>query len=189
MWDDARLGLMNIGRFSGVAVVSDVDWVRRAARLFAPLMPMPVRVFNDADIDEARRWISGEEAGTATSSDERAIRAVVARWMEATRQGDGDAVMELMCDDALFTVPGREPFGKDAFADGLAQMRDMRFEGTADVMEIEVVGDRAWTRARIDISLEGPDGKKVEKRAYTLTIFKRGTDGRWRLYRDANLPM
>ena len=50
------------------------------------------------------------------SEDERAIRDLVARWMAASRAGDLDTVLGLMSDDALFLVPGREPFGKDAFA-------------------------------------------------------------------------
>ena len=49
-------------------------------------------------------------------SDEAAIRQVVDTWMDATRNGDLATILTLMTDDVLFMVPGREPFGKDAFA-------------------------------------------------------------------------
>ena len=50
------------------------------------------------------------------SDDERAIRELVAAWMAATKAGDHDRVLSLMTDDVVFMVPGREPFGREAFA-------------------------------------------------------------------------
>jgi uncharacterized protein (TIGR02246 family) len=49
------------------------------------------------------------------TDDERAIRELVATWMEASANGDVDTVLSLMADDVIFMVPGREPFGKDIF--------------------------------------------------------------------------
>ena len=50
------------------------------------------------------------------ANDERAIRDLVATWMEASRAGDAAKVLSLMADDVIFQVPGREPFGKQEFA-------------------------------------------------------------------------
>jgi len=50
------------------------------------------------------------------TDDERAIRELVATWMTASQAGDIDTVLGLMTDDVVFMVPGREPFGKEAFA-------------------------------------------------------------------------
>ena len=50
------------------------------------------------------------------ANDERAIRDLVATWMEASRAGDTAKVLSLMADDVIFQVPDREPFGKEAFA-------------------------------------------------------------------------
>lgn len=58
MWDDARFGLTHLTDFSKVAVVSDIDWVRTSVKVFAPLMPATVQVFHDAEIDDAKQWIS-----------------------------------------------------------------------------------------------------------------------------------
>ena len=48
------------------------------------------------------------------TDDERAIRQVIETWMQASRDGDTATVLSLMTEDAVFMVPGREPFGKEA---------------------------------------------------------------------------
>jgi len=121
------------------------------------------------------------------SEDERAIRALVDRWMEASRAGDTAAVLELMSDDVLFTVPGREPFGKDEFRATSEAMKDFRVDGRAEVREIEVVGETAWIRNHIDLTVTPPGGEPMRRSGYTLTVLKKDGDGRWRLFRDANL--
>jgi uncharacterized protein (TIGR02246 family) len=121
------------------------------------------------------------------NEDERAIRELIERWMEASRAGDTAAVLELMTDDVLFTVPGREPFGKEEFRQTSETMRDVRVDGRAEVREIEVLGDRAWIRNHIDLTITPRDGEALRRSGYTLTILRKGNDGHWRLYRDANL--
>jgi uncharacterized protein (TIGR02246 family) len=121
-------------------------------------------------------------------SDEQAIKSVVDRWMAATKAGDLNAVLNLMSDDAIFTVPEREPFGKEQFAEGFKEISKMKFHGKSEILEIEVFGDYAWTRNQIQIAMEQPNGEAIEREARTLTIYKREADGEWRLFRDANLP-
>jgi uncharacterized protein (TIGR02246 family) len=75
------------------------------------------------------------------TEDERAIRDLVATWMEASRAGDTATVLSLMADDVIFQVPGREPFGKDAFAATAQSIKDVRIDGTADIHELRVLGD------------------------------------------------
>lgn len=122
------------------------------------------------------------------SDSEKTIRDLIDRWMVATKNGDGDAIVDLMCDDVIFTVPNQAPFGKDEFVDGFRQLAEMDFEGKSEILEIEVFGDHAFTRTLVEITINTPDGQRIEKRARTLTIYKREQDGAWRLYRDANLP-
>ncbi len=43
--------------FDGCAIVTNVGWIREAARLAAFLMPCPVRVFVDAERDGAVEWL------------------------------------------------------------------------------------------------------------------------------------
>jgi hypothetical protein len=58
MWSDARLGLTHFSDFARVAVVTDVGWISKSVRVFAPLIPGEVRVFPDAELGAATDWIS-----------------------------------------------------------------------------------------------------------------------------------
>ena len=121
------------------------------------------------------------------TEDERAIRDVVDRWMRASESGDLQTVLSLMTDDVLFMVPGREPFGKKEFAAGADNLRDTRIDGLSDIVEIQVLGDWAYLRNHITLTMTPPAGDAVRRSGYTLTIMRKGNDGRWRLARDANL--
>ncbi|MGE0665041.1 MAG: SgcJ/EcaC family oxidoreductase [Sphingomonadales bacterium] len=125
------------------------------------------------------------------TEDERAIRQVVATWMEASCAGDSSAVLSLMTEDAIFMVPGQEPFGREVFEVAGSQpgAAKPQIAGTNDIVEIEILGDWAFTRNRIDISITPPAGEQVRRTGYTLTLFRKEPDGRWRLARDANLLM
>jgi SpoIIAA-like len=57
MWDDAKLGVAHFSAWERIAVVTDVDWIAGAARLFGFAMPCPVRVFPLAQVADAMRWI------------------------------------------------------------------------------------------------------------------------------------
>ena len=57
-WEDATFGLMHLSDFGHIAIVTDVEWIRLGAKLFAPLISSPVHVFHIADRDAAQRWIS-----------------------------------------------------------------------------------------------------------------------------------
>src|SRR5262245_48563569 len=125
--------------------------------------------------------------GIAMSPDERAIRDLVDIWMKASRAGDTATVLRLMSDDVIFMVPGREPFGKAAFAASSQSMKGFRIDGSADVRELKVIGDWAYLRNFIEITVTPPGGAPVRRSGYTLTILRKEVDGRWRLTRDANL--
>ena len=121
------------------------------------------------------------------TADERAIRELVIKWMVASEAGDLDTVLGLMTDDVVFMVPGRAPFGKDVFADAARKMKDVRMQGTSDIKEIEVLGDWAWVRNHITVTMTPPGGTPAKRSGYTLTILRKQPDGRWLLARDANL--
>jgi len=121
------------------------------------------------------------------SDDERAIRDLVATWMAASKAGDHDTVLGLMADDAVFMVPGREPFGKAAFAAASKGMQGMRIEGTSDIVELQVLSDWAYLRNRLNVTITPPGGSPTTRSGYTLTILRKEADGRWLLARDANL--
>ena len=121
------------------------------------------------------------------TDDERAIRELVETWMRASKAGDTATVLDLMTDDVVFMTIGQEPFGKEHFRDSSESMRGIDIDGQAETLEVEVLGDTAWIRNRLEMVMTPEDGGPMRRSGYTLTILKKGGDGRWRLFRDANL--
>ncbi len=68
MWSDAKLGLSHWRGFDRAAIVTDVDWIENAFKIFGFAMPCPTRVFDMDEADEARRWLS-ESLGSVHQSD------------------------------------------------------------------------------------------------------------------------
>ena len=121
------------------------------------------------------------------TEDERAIRELVDTWMEASRRGDVETVLGLMSDDIVFMTPGRAPFGKEEFRAASEAMRGMEMEGQAEIREIRIVGDWAWIRNHLELTVTPLNGEPVQRSGYTLSILGKCADGKWRLMRDANL--
>ncbi len=93
-----------------------------------------------------------------------------------------------MADDVIFMVPGREPFGKEAFAAELQGMKGFDIDGTSEIEEVKVFGDWAYLRNRLTVTIAPAGGQAMLRRAgYTLSILRKEKDGRWLLVRDANL--
>lgn len=120
------------------------------------------------------------------TDDERAIRELVATWMQASQAGDLDTVLNLMTDDVVFMVPGREPFGKAVFRAQSEAMKGMRIEGTAEIRELKIFGDMAYLRNHIAITVTPPGKPPMHRAGYTLTLLRK-ENGHWLLARDANL--
>ena len=98
------------------------------------------------------------------TDDERAIRELVATWMQASQAGDTATVLSLMTDDVIFQAPGREPFGKEAFAAASQGMKDILMEGTADIRELRVLGNWAHLRNYISIAITRPAASRCGAR-------------------------
>lgn len=123
-------------------------------------------------------------------SDEREIRDLVATWMDATRRGDMDTVLELMTDDAVFLTPGRPPMTKTDFAkaaEAQAGAKAPKFDGRSEILELQLMGDWAFMRSRLSVTATPPDGSPPTLReGHVLTVLRK-EGGRWKLARDANL--
>src|SRR5262245_515065 len=120
-------------------------------------------------------------------SDEQAIRAMLDTWFAATKAGDHATVLKLMSDDVVFMVPGQEPFGKEAFAAASKSMSGVKFDGSSEIKELKILGDWAWMRCKLKVTVAPPNVKIVTRSGYTLSILKKNPDGSWVIARDANL--
>jgi hypothetical protein len=104
-WEDARVGVQYMRLFDRCAVVTDVDWVRTMTRAIAPMMLCPVKVFANADWQQALDWVSAprsssvdyriladrgvlviEPQGALRAEDFDALSAAVDSWIESTKQ-------------------------------------------------------------------------------------------------------
>ena len=120
-------------------------------------------------------------------SEEEKIRNLISTWLAASKSGDTETVLDLIHDEALFLVPGVEPFGKSAFAAASEQMKNLRFEGESEILEVEICGDAAWCRTHLAVSITPADGNTVRRSGYTLSVLRKSQNGKWQLFRDANL--
>ena len=102
-WEDARLGMGSLRLLNGIAVVTDLGWVREMVRLVGFMMPVPARVFSTAQRDEAIAWLSSlphevaishrlipdkgvivvEPKGRLHAQDFDALAATADAWIEA----------------------------------------------------------------------------------------------------------
>lgn len=58
MWDDAKLGFRHFSGWERAALVTDVGWMRNLAKALGFLSPGEFRLFDTAQLDEARNWVS-----------------------------------------------------------------------------------------------------------------------------------
>ena len=123
------------------------------------------------------------------NTDERQIRDLVETWMTASKTGDLAAILDLMTDDVIFMTPGRAPFGKGEFAANGERMKDFTMEGHHELQEIEILGKHAYIRNYLEITLTKAGDAPKRMSGYTMSILRKGSAGRWRLARDANLVM
>lgn len=125
-----------------------------------------------------------------SQSEEQQIRAAIDTWLKASREGDLATVMNLMTDDVVFLTPGNPPMRREDFESRSKSMTGkVLIEGKPEVQEITVMGDTAicWNYLEITVTpLEG-GAAPVKRAGNILSVFRRGSDGQWRIWRDANM--
>ncbi len=121
--------------------------------------------------------------------DEQEIRALIDAWCEASSAGDLIAQFHLMTRDVIFLTSGRAPMRRDEFAAGFRAMTEIAsIKCRSRVQEITVSGDLAVCWNLLEVSFTPIEGGQVRKHAgNVLTALRRGSDGQWRIWRDANL--
>jgi uncharacterized protein (TIGR02246 family) len=122
--------------------------------------------------------------------DELEIRELVSTWIRATREGDVETVLSLTTEDVVFLAPDHAPMqGRAAFGEALrAVLGTHAIDSTSEIDEVAVFGDVAYCRSRLAVTVTTSHSQTpTQSRGHTLTIFRRGDDGKWRLARDANM--
>jgi uncharacterized protein (TIGR02246 family) len=122
--------------------------------------------------------------------DKQKIREVISTWMRASADGDTERLLSLMAEDVVFLVPGRPPMrSRAAFAAASSSFAGkMLFDGKSEIQEIRIAGDFAYCWSHLTLTVTPLASGSPSKRAgHILSIFQREADGRWVLFRDANM--
>ena len=116
-----------------------------------------------------------------TASEAEAIRALVQRWIDASKAGDAETVLAMVTDDVVFLRAGHPPMRREEFARAQRAQAGAALEAQAQVEEVVVLGECAVARTRLRVVFGGQ-----ARAGYTMTLFKK-EGGAWRIARDANL--
>ena len=123
-------------------------------------------------------------------NNEQEIRRLVETWVAATKRGDIETVLDLITDDVVFLVAGQPAtIGKSAFAKAVeaqASHGPVQFDGTSEIEEITVLGESAFMRTNLTVTITPAGGEPMTRAGHTLSILRK-ENGKWRLARDANL--
>jgi uncharacterized protein (TIGR02246 family) len=129
------------------------------------------------------------QAVESTQTDEQKIRDLIDAWGEASEAGDLTAQMQLMTEDVVFLTSGSAPMRRKQFAEAFSAMvAIMHLTCRSNVQEITISGDLALCWNLLEVSFTPVEGGETRKHAgNVLTALRRGPDGQWRIWRDANL--
>jgi len=63
MWEDTKtgfnLGVRHHDQWRRSAIVTDQEWLARAARMFAWMIPGEARIYPVAELEQAKAWVAG----------------------------------------------------------------------------------------------------------------------------------
>jgi uncharacterized protein (TIGR02246 family) len=126
-------------------------------------------------------------AAAAKSADDAALDAFSTAWRTAYQAGDFDALRDLYEPDAWLMTrdqPARK--GREAI---LAYFKASRQPGSTAVITFEsedtvIDGDYAFKIALWRLESPKAIGEPLRDAGRSLVVFKRGEDGKWRLWRD-----
>ena len=58
MLDDAKMGMKHLSAWDRIALVSDHEMINTFAKFFGHMLSCELRVFKNAELEEAKKWIS-----------------------------------------------------------------------------------------------------------------------------------
>jgi len=75
-YEDAKYGLTHLADFAQAAIVTDVEWVRTAMKLFMPFMGHKMKLFAVSELDAAKDWIDAYHPDAGDPEPEVAAKKV-----------------------------------------------------------------------------------------------------------------
>jgi len=122
-------------------------------------------------------------------SDEERIRELAEVWAEAVRAGDVETLLDLVTEDVVFLPPTGDPIrGRPRVGDLYRQaFAQRRLEPSVVVEEVRIFGDHAmsWGTDALTSTPKG-GGAPIERSGRSMSVHRRGDDGRWRVSHGIN---
>lgn len=133
---------------------------------------------------------SATSASADTASVRAAIDAANARFGEALKKGDKAGLMANYADDAIIMNPNEEAWrGRDALDKGFTAQLSSQVavkDAAATTLDLMVNGDLAVETGMLLLTLQPKDRPETKAKLNYLTVWKRQTDGTWKIVRDIN---
>src|SRR5206468_8747572 len=104
--------------------------------------------------------------------------------------GNLSATLRMMDEDVTFLGTGHPPMrGGEVFSEAFESViQKFRVESSAEIREIKVIGDWAYTWVYLTVTMTPLDGGTANRKTGdALSILRKQADGRWVIYRDANM--
>lgn len=123
--------------------------------------------------------------------DEQRIRDLIATWLSATAAGNLTEVLKLMDEDVVYLLPGQPIMrGRDAFAASFkTALEHFKIDAVSKIQEIQVADGLAycWNHLSVTMTPRQSGASSMFRAGYTLTVLRKGEQGNWLVFRDANL--
>lgn len=119
--------------------------------------------------------------------DEQSVRQFVSTWVAAAEGSNGDLVLSLIAEDAVFLTPGQPPMSKSDFAEAQSGLKEMRLQISSELQDVKVSGEWAycWNKLTV-VATPREGGTSVKRSGNTLSVLKKH-QGSWLIVRDANM--
>jgi len=113
-------------------------------------------------------------------TDEQQIQRLVEEWRRRTAQGELDAVLGLMTEDAVFLRCGSPPMTTKEFAAGFREWAGRaRIESKYEVKDIRASGDVAYLWSYISIVMTSKEtGSSAKRAGHVLSVFRKSPSGK-----------
>jgi uncharacterized protein (TIGR02246 family) len=121
---------------------------------------------------------------TSSSNEEARLMAISREWSAAAASGDLERVVSYWGDDATVMMAGLPTFrGKKAIRDYVAEsykIPGFRISWEPLEAHVSASGDMGYIIERSQVTLPDSSGKLTTTSFRSVTVWRKGADGRWR---------
>ncbi|WP_255146376.1 STAS/SEC14 domain-containing protein [Synechococcus sp. ATX 2A4] len=147
-WEDTQEGLRHWDGFERLAVVTDVAWMRHGLQAVAVALPYPVRVFGNAELQEARRWLS-EALGTiqfSRDADVVTVRLIGSLDAAAYARAEEEIAAAFAGLDGVRVLLELSAFDGWAGLGALSRHLGLIRDHQRSIRRVALVGNRVWQK-------------------------------------------